>query len=71
MGIKLDAKAVLAMLASVLLSIPFVVAMFDPVAVQTYFTVAIASVPDWYQWAYVSILGAIWGLSSFKNFKGK
>ncbi len=55
----------------VLLSIPFVVAMFDPVAVQTYFTVAIASVPDWYQWAYVSILGAIWGLSSFKNFKGK
>ncbi len=54
-----------------LLSIPFVVAIFNPQAVQAYFTIAIASVPDWYQWAYVSILGAIWGLSSFKNFRGK
>lgn len=54
-----------------LMSVPFVVAIFDPQSVQAYFTIALASVPDWYQWAYVSILGAIWGISAFKNMQKK
>ncbi len=53
-----------------LLSVPFVVAIFDPQSVQAYFTIALASVPDWYQWAYVSILGGIWGIAEFKKLKG-
>lgn len=57
-------------LSFVLMSVPFVVAIFDPQSVHDYFTIALAAVPNWYQWAYVSILGAIWGISAFKNFKG-
>ena len=53
-----------------LMSAPFVIAVFDPASVHDYFTVALAVVPQWYQWAYVSILGAIWGIAAFKNFKG-
>ena len=48
----------------------FVVAIFDKQAVSDYFTIALAAVPEWYQWAYVSILGAIWGIAEFKKWKG-
>ncbi len=46
---------------------PFVVAIFAPNAVKNYFTTAIASIPDWYKATYMSITGAVWGISSLKN----
>lgn len=60
-------------------SAPFVVAIFAPESVKHYFDVAIASIPAWYKATYMSITGAIWGISSLKNpvsqlishFKGK
>jgi len=51
----------------ILMSAPFIVALFDPNAVNHYFSVALASVPDWWIKAYMGIVGAIWGLSSLKN----
>jgi len=51
----------------ILMSAPFIVALFDPQAVNNYFTVALAGVPDWWIKAYMGIVGAIWGLSSLKN----
>ncbi len=65
-----DKDELLQRISFFLLSAPFVVAIFDPLAVRDYFTIALASVPDWYQWAYVSILGAIWGIAEFKKLKG-
>lgn len=53
-----------------MLSAPFVVAIVAPHSVQEYFTVALASMPEWYQYMYVSIIGAIWGISELGKFKG-
>ena len=52
-----------------LMSLPFLIAIFNPEAVRDYFLIALAAVPEWYQWAYMSILGAIWGVSEFKKWK--
>jgi len=46
---------------------PFVVAIFFPEAVKEYFTTAIAAIPDWYKVTYMTITGAVWGVSSLKN----
>jgi len=51
----------------VIISSPFIVAIFDPDAVNYYFTVALAGVPDWWVKSFMAITGAIWGLSSLKN----
>lgn len=67
----LEGKDTLLQRASFLmLSAPFVVAIFDAQAVHNYFTIALASVPEWYQWAFVAMLGAIWGIAEFKQWKG-
>ena len=67
---QLEGKDVLLQrLSFMLLSLPFVWAMFAPETVENYFTVAIASVPDWYQWIYIAMIGAIWGISEMKKFK--
>lgn len=50
-----------------LISAPFIVAIFDPDAVNYYFTTALAAVPEWWVKAWMGIMGAIWGLSSLKN----
>lgn len=48
-------------------SLPFIVAMFDPTAVNDYFTVGLSSVPAWYQHAFMAMVGAIWGVVELKN----
>ncbi len=50
-----------------LFAAPFIVALFDPQAVNYYFTVALANVPIWWTKSFMGIVGAIWGLSSLKN----
>ncbi len=52
-----------------MLSAPFMVAIVAPQAVQDYFTVALAAMPEWYQYTYMSIVGAVWGISEFKKWK--
>lgn len=46
---------------------PFLVALVNPRAVEYYFNVALAGVPDWWIKAFMGIVGAIWGLSSLRN----
>lgn len=53
-----------------LLSFPLVWAGFDPESARAYFSEALGVLPDWYTGAYIGVLGAIWGLSEFKRFKG-
>lgn len=48
-------------------SAPFVIAIFDPNDIQHYFNVALASMPPWYIQTYMSITGAVWGISQLKN----
>jgi hypothetical protein len=52
-----------------MLSAPFMVAIIAPESVNDYFTVALAAMPEWYQWLYMSIIGAVWGISEFKKWK--
>ena len=52
-----------------MLSAPFMVAIVAPEAVQDYFNVALAAMPEWYQYTYMSIIGAVWGISEFKKWK--
>ncbi len=51
----------------VMFAAPLVLAIFDPSAVKEYFTIAIASMPDWWIKSFMAITGSIWGLSSLKN----
>lgn len=46
---------------------PFIVAIFAPDHVKTYFDTAISAIPAWFRDVFVSINGAIWGLSALKN----
>lgn len=64
-----DKDSLLRRFSFFMLSMPFIVAMFSPEKVKVYFDVAIAAVPEWYQYAYMVILGAIWGVSEFKKWK--
>lgn len=52
-----------------MLSAPFMVAIVAPESVRDYFTIALASMPEWYQYTYMSIVGAVWGISEFKKWK--
>jgi hypothetical protein len=52
-----------------MLSAPFMVAIVAPESVSDYFTIALAAMPEWYQWMYMSIIGAVWGISEFKKWK--
>ena len=53
----------------VLLSFPIVWAFVDPVKVEAVFNTALAAIPDWYQYMYVAMIGAIWGISELRKFK--
>jgi hypothetical protein len=46
---------------------PLIWAAFDPIAVQTYFQVALTVMPDWYIQIVLSMVGGIWGISVLKN----
>ena len=46
---------------------PLIWAVFDPVAVQTYFDIAMNALPEWYVQIVLSMLGGIWGISVLKN----
>ena len=48
-------------------SAPFVWALFDPVGVETYFTIALSSVPEWWLELYGAMVGGVWGISALKN----
>jgi len=48
-------------------SAPFVWALFDPVGVETYFTIALSSVPSWWLEMYGAMVGGVWGISALKN----
>lgn len=48
-------------------SAPFVWALFDPVGVETYFTIALSSVPEWWLEMYGAMVGGVWGISALKN----
>ena len=52
-----------------LLTFPLLWAGFDPDGAETYFTVALGALPDWYVYAYTSVLGSIWGLTELRNIK--
>lgn len=62
-----DSDKSLRRICFVIFSFPFVYAVFDPVSVQHYFAVALNSMPAWYTQTYMSIVGAVWGMSSLKN----
>jgi hypothetical protein len=51
----------------IMFSAPFVIAIFSPISIQHYFQVALASMPEWYTRTYMSITGAVWGVSQLKN----
>nr|BAR15033.1 Protein of unknown function (DUF3154) [uncultured Mediterranean phage uvMED] len=48
-------------------SAPFIWALFDPVGVETYFTIALSSVPEWWLELYAAMIGGVWGISALKN----
>lgn len=51
----------------IMFTAPFLIAIFAPHAIATYFSVAITPIPDWYKETYMLITGAVWGVSSLKN----
>ena len=48
-------------------SAPFLWALFDPVAVEVYFTLALGAMPEWYIQLYGAMVGGVWGISALKN----
>jgi len=48
-------------------SAPFIWALFDPIGVETYFTIALSSVPSWWLELYGAMVGGVWGISALKN----
>lgn len=56
-------------LVLLLFSWPLVWAYIDPQAVQVYFSETLAVLPEWYKAAYLSMLGAVWGLSELRNLR--
>ncbi len=62
-----DKDKTLRWISFALFSAPFIVALFDPHAVNYYFTIALANVPTWWTKSFMAIMGAVWGLSSLKN----
>lgn len=66
-----DKDKVIRRISFVAFILPFVVAIFSPSAVQEYFEVALASIPEWWQNAYIGITGSVWGISTMKNVFGQ
>lgn len=52
-------------------SIPMIWAAFDAQAVNEYFTIALAGVPDWYVKSYMMMIGGIWGIAALKGLVKK
>ena len=48
-------------------SAPFIWALVDPVGVETYFTIALSSVPEWWLELFGAMVGGVWGVSALKN----
>ena len=48
-------------------SAPFVWALFDPLAVEMYFTLALSAMPEWYIQLYAGMIGGVWGIAALKN----
>ena len=48
-------------------SAPFVWALFDPLAVEAYFTLALSAMPEWYIQLYAGMIGGVWGIAALKN----
>ena len=48
-------------------SAPFIWALFDPVGVETYFTIALSSVPEWWLELFGAMVGGVWVVSALKN----
>lgn len=48
-------------------SAPFFWALFDPVAVEQYFNVALSAMPEWYIQMFGAMVGGVWGISALKN----
>ena len=48
-------------------SAPFVWALFDPVAVEAYFVLALSAMPEWYVQMYGAMVGGVWGVAALKN----
>jgi hypothetical protein len=48
-------------------SIPMIWAAFDAQAVNDYFTIALAGVPDWYVKSYMMMIGGIWVIAALKG----
>ena len=46
---------------------PFFWALYDPAAVEQYFTIALAAMPDWYIKMFGAMVGGVWGISALKN----
>jgi len=58
---------ILQRLSFLMFSMPFIVAMFKPELVKSYFDIALASMPEWYIQIFVAIIGGVWGLAELKN----
>lgn len=56
-------------LVLLLFSWPLIWAYFEPMAVEHYFNVTLASLPEWYKGAYLAMLGAVWGLTELRGYK--
>lgn len=64
-----QADRILRRIAFFVLVAPYVWALFDPEAVERYFTVAIASVPSWWQQLTLAAFAAIWGIRELASLK--
>lgn len=47
-------------------SFPMGWAAFDAPGAQAFFRDALGALPEWYVWGYLSVTGAVWGISEFK-----
>lgn len=63
----LDKDKTLRLMSFLMFAFPFIAAIFNAQAVNEYFTVAVASVPLWWQQMFVAIVGSVWGIASLKN----
>ena len=46
---------------------PFFWALVDPAAVEQYFNIALAAMPEWYIQMFGAMVGGVWGISALKN----
>ena len=51
----------------IMISLPFIIAWFDPEMVRQYFEISLAVIPEWFQKVFLSITGVIFGVAQLKN----